>query len=193
MRRRLFNPLTVLSLLLCAAACALWARSYRMWHAAVYVGDRSAAEVAARRGLFFLAAGGGSDFPDREAGGRLRHLSGRVNATVHLRDWLPLHMGVPVWAYAETRPGERVPVHEFPGGFHLSAAKFYDNSARAIGVPAWCVVLVTAAAPVLRLRSVWSRRSRVNRGRCSACGYDLRATAGRCPECGQDNPAGISN
>ena len=33
-----------------------------------------------------------------------------------------------------------------------------------------------------RIRT-WDERSRS--GRCTACGYDLRATPGRCPECGR--------
>lgn len=33
----------------------------------------------------------------------------------------------------------------------------------------------------------WSRRRK--RGRCTVCGYDLRASSGRCPECGAEMPA----
>jgi hypothetical protein len=41
----------------------------------------------------------------------------------------------------------------------------------------FALVGVVANAP-------WSRRSRMLRGRCEHCGYDLRATPDRCPECG---------
>jgi hypothetical protein len=43
-------------------------------------------------------------------------------------------------------------------------------------VPAWA--LAHWAARKMR------RRRRARRGRCTACGYDLRASSGRCPECG---------
>src|SRR5204862_6682225 len=49
--------------------------------------------------------------------------------------------------------------------------------------PHWSFALLFGTLPavwaVLRLR-----RRRFAAGRCSACGYDLRATPNRCPECG---------
>ena len=53
-----------------------------------------------------------------------------------------------------------------------------------VSVPYWAMVGVLGVLP-----GVWWRRRRSRdgdrvAGRCSKCGYDLRATPGRCPECG---------
>lgn len=49
----------------------------------------------------------------------------------------------------------------------------------------WPLLLASLIAPA---RLLWrNRRSQrwAQAGRCSTCGYDLRATPGRCPECGE--------
>jgi lipopolysaccharide biosynthesis regulator YciM len=55
------------------------------------------------------------------------------------------------------------------------------------GVMALPLALPAAAAAVLPsvvVARLFARRLRANRGRCRACGYDLRATPEKCPECG---------
>jgi len=52
--------------------------------------------------------------------------------------------------------------------------------------PHWSAALLSGAVAWLCYR----RRRSFGVGRCSACGYDLRATPDRCPECGKiPNPS----
>ncbi|HEV8605481.1 MAG TPA: hypothetical protein VGQ99_08960 [Tepidisphaeraceae bacterium] len=55
---------------------------------------------------------------------------------------------------------------------------------RAIFVPHWAVVLLTAILPAIALLRFVRNRGKI--GQCRTCGYDLRATPGRCPECGTE-------
>ena len=59
-----------------------------------------------------------------------------------------------------------------------------DTCRRSVAVPLWAFVAFFAIAPALKYRAV--RRERMNQrpGLCRRCGYDLRASKERCPECG---------
>ena len=61
-------------------------------------------------------------------------------------------------------------------------------------VPHWFLALVSGAVAIWFGRPIWRDRQRGQRharGRCVACGYDLRATPAGCPECG--TPAGAGD
>jgi hypothetical protein len=76
--------------------------------------------------------------------------------------------------------------------FRISAAgfsfatwdRFPDWRNAALRVPLWLIASVSGAWPVLGLATMIRRRRAYGEGRCTACGYDLRATPQRCPECG---------
>jgi hypothetical protein len=56
-----------------------------------------------------------------------------------------------------------------------------------VTAPFWVVAATLGALSIPRVVALarsWRRRSRISRGQCALCGYDLRATPDRCPECG---------
>lgn len=80
-------------------------------------------------------------------------------------------------------------------GFHWAASpreplRAFDDpmtlwtTVRAVGAPYWFVLLLTAILPARRLRRWLAMRSRLRKGLCRSCGYDLRGSPDRCPECG---------
>jgi hypothetical protein len=178
MRRRLLNLLTALSLLLCMAVGTMWACSYLpegLW-------------VRCLDGRFVVIGAGGlrahlleegylASPPPRGGGARqfLAELRGGVAPyaadpptppTVPTRT---VTLGVEVIDVVDPRTGQR---------------QYW-----AVTVPVAYLFLLTACGPALAAIGVTRRRRRRKPGRCSRCGYDLRATPGRCPECGTESKA----
>ena len=62
---------------------------------------------------------------------------------------------------------------------------------RYLTLPYWLLTTLFAILPILwtlHLHRQFRARSRLKRGLCPACGYDLRSSKNRCPECGQLTP-----
>jgi hypothetical protein len=168
MTRRLLNLMNALSLLLCVAACVLWARSY--WRddivgISLERGTRAAFSHGGALGVDWWITGGVNNFALNDP---FYHVIRRSPT----RDDIP-RSALPRMAELRT-PNMR------PSAPPLM---------RRITVPFWMVVAGTAVLPI---RSAVRRRRSIRRsvlGICQSCGYDLRASPGRCPECG---PAGAS-
>ena len=154
MARRLWNALTGLSLLLCAAACVLWARSFVVRDQVSVFAAGHWVTAHSVLGVFAVY-----DLPyDTSRSVRPQWASEPVSPGVPRRE---------MW-----RSVVRFTYH---GGYASSPG-------RAAMFPQWTVAALFALLPAARLyRRLRPRRAD---GRCPACGYDLRATPDRCPECG---------
>ena len=167
--RRLFTLCSAVSLLLCIALCVLWVRSYR-------VGD----------GLQWWSAG-------RDGGVSYHRVTSDSGQVAYKNTWEQGGTRPPAGA-PQFRRTRWEPVREgYPpdpealvwAGFHWQKGDgVYSGPFTLVGLPYWFLAGATAVLPLYRLARRAHARRRANRGRCSSCGYDLRATADRCPECG---------
>ena len=171
MKRRLFNAVTTLSLLLAATAAALWAVSHL---ASIFVGYAHAPASVEPVAVFRLdlAAGNGN--------GWIRLV--RADTVYDTS----LVVGPPGFHF---RFKPSTDVAKFAGrsvlGFgrkRLRPAVWYSED--GVAFPLWLPIILFALLPSLRAHNRHRQRRRRAGGACLSCGYDLRATPGRCPECG---------
>ena len=209
-RRRLFTLCSALSLLLCAAVCVMWVRSYG-WAESLYyeAGDRRHGESDSFGVLQWCG---------RVQFERLRHAWPRDGDRSFRRGrWHGDRWALPPGADAadfggvavlriDTTGCPRQPSHTVAfvgfGRAEIGRMGFEeqtpwgeppkpprpDVATAFVHVPHWLLAAGAALLPVARLVVTRFRSRRRSRrllcNRCPACGYDLRATPGRCPECG---------
>jgi hypothetical protein len=181
LRRYLLNLLTGGSLLLCAAACVLWVRSYWVWEAVNVYDENGDAALRVSTQWSLLCRDGRLSWDmfqytdtDPATIGKFRvpnrgqrWFYAWNNASHDSAGWWQRHRLEAEWRHERTFPPQ--PTTSFNG---------------LIAVPFWAIVPALAVAPLDRLRR-YRRHVRVWGSRlCMRCGYDLRATPERCPECG---------
>jgi hypothetical protein len=168
-----FGVMTGVSAALCAAALALWVRSYWTcdaveWSRTVRAGDErwlGSVEVIKslhtwRGGLVYSTD---NETWTREPGPGPHYTSWPASAAPHADQWEFLGFA-----------------YDFYGG----GGKILTPQAEHVRVPFYAFVLLAATLPAAGLLR---RRRRALQGAtnfCAHCGYDLRATPNRCPECG---------
>ena len=166
-KRRLRHLLTALSLLLCAAIAAAWARS--AWHGDLRRGTFGQqpplpfVELKSERGavaLTYMPASPYGPFWQRES-------------WRHPRRWF----GYGFLCYSMPYPPQARPAGAGPsfGTYYRVQAPYWSLLTAAALLPAWQTFRSARARYT-------SRASRTTL--CPQCGYDLRATPDRCPECG---------
>jgi hypothetical protein len=171
MRRRLFNMLAVVSLVLCGVVLVLWADNRRVH-----------ARWQPNQTTFFLLWSSG----DRMAV-EFWHTSGAPVYGPNYKDT----SAVDAWQ-KQFPPGNSFEKAGFrigrePSiGTMISGTLVKDSTHYFLVTPDWAVVLLLVIAPCVagaKARRRW-RAHRLEMGLCTTCGYDLRATPDRCPECG---------
>jgi hypothetical protein len=178
-RRQLFNfAATAASLVLGVASVALWARSYQVydyvewsWPTRGEFGHRTRAGlITGQGGIGVFSQRSPSDPDDPRSGLRFRHESDAH----HLQE-----LSYPQTAHYLNRVMDMKHWWSRLGFVHESYGR-----RRLAGVPFWFLTALTAVPPTWSLARAARRRRDRTKGRCPACGYDLRATPDRCPECG---------
>ena len=187
--RRLFTLCSMLSLLLAAAALALWLLSYRVERTYRFPPVvPPAAEAAAMPGQpgewryqWHASIGGGAFQVMR------RHTGADTTLPPGLADDGPTKLSAGGYLAGATdlrAPGFRY----FDSARNYSAGpggvRNWTFGFRYVTLPGWLPALALGLPPALWLLHRRRLARRASAGPCAACGYDLRATPGRCPECG---------
>jgi hypothetical protein len=179
---RLFNLAAAISLILCAATAALWARSFWVGDALIWksvtggMGPNSTSlSISSVRGEFSAA--------------RIVRHDPQIPLAPEPYHWIWNAWSVDgerdaafFWPYFYS---DRFPATLTPTSVNTQSGVYFEHAflvSMLLLVPA-----AATASSFLRARHR-CRRKRL-RGHCPFCGYDLRATPNCCPECGTSRSA----
>lgn len=166
MKRRLFNALTVLSLVLFLPLAAVWIvgqfREDNFYYYTWQEATRQTTEINVHWGKGHL----------------------QTSYEWHLLPDMPsLLKGIAKQPIFRRTPGTGEFTVKWLGWFHNYDLP--DHGEWIFGARLWPLVLSTSLLPAVWLTRLL--RSRGRAGQCPNCGYDLRATPERCPECGTES------
>jgi hypothetical protein len=180
-----FNILAGVSLMLCVAACVLWARSHERYDSidAAPEGKRLYLIHSHCGQLWFEARTYSEDVVARGPKWQTSDCSPPLREILEPGDFAFDRWGFAVANSERFTPPLAPPVPyidvfiyplPWPG-----LPKF-----KALAVPHWALAVCLAAMPTLAVLQSWRCGKRRQLGLCPQCSYDLRATPDRCPECG---------
>jgi len=182
MKRRLFNLLAVMSLLLWVAMVALWVRSH--WCCEIWsLGNGDPISMAHAFKYISVVNGRGEL--------AIGFIGTRFGLPPAVNPWRCEHK-------LETRsPSMREMLLAFKDswvqlgfgyGHEITTISFNASSwsygMGALLIPHWFLAVGFAITPLFWFHRRRERRFRIRFSLCRRCGYDLRATPDRCPECG---------
>ena len=204
--RRHYTIASALSLSLCAATLAVWARSYTLYY------DAFKNSVWDHDGHRVILRGSGSGFACTKVQWRLGISRGQLivsrsvgydknefrpeRITNYLWVSEPLIDGYSKVSGRLTEPPDAEPNSWSFAGFGATRDNDQTRGRRGnivqtyhidrLKIPCWAVAAFFAVLPACRFTifSTQVIRERRNPFACPICGYNLRATADRCPECG---------
>lgn len=168
MRRHFFNFLAALSLLLFAAACVLWVRSYRFYDLGPLFGGTSPLGVESIAGKTVWRW---RPLPFTTTPAKWRSIS------LADKPYFVLNAQFPGTLFGLGYTSIDLPVQ----------GRTAPITIRAVIIPYWLIAAGFLAAPLAALVRGWRKRRRISAHLCTSCGYDLRATPDRCPECGESS------
>jgi hypothetical protein len=179
--RYLFTVLSALSLPMCLAVCVLWVRG-----AVFHVSD--AGSVCGKGCAAYLGSFGNTVTLSRSVN-RRQAIDDPFEVDVDSRRIDPAW-----WAAREERLRPMVEHRRWGAfGFRLGighSSKFYPHNGRwipvRVEVPHWASLIAGVSLTAVMRRGYWRtvRGEWLAAGRCSRCGYELRASPQRCPEFG---------
>ena len=181
MTRRIPNLLTLLSLLVCVAAPALWVGSYMDRH---FVSHRGRLYVWGLRYPAGVKAGlvaDGLTLEGQRYAKPLRPIlvqeqNGDTGGAPITDDPPRLRLlGASLWfgdAFGPAKPGRYFP--------EFAMVRFW-----LLAMPYRLLVIAGPILPTTAAACALRRTCRRRQNRCASCGYDLRGSFDRCPECGE--------
>ena len=167
MKRRVFNVLAGVSLVLCVATTGMWVRTY--WREDQFQTASHRYDFDTTPGRVWL------NYSNPPYWGGIGY---RVRPVRNDRFGQQFHG---FFRIMPAPSGRSYAVCGFVYLTYLQPGPPWACRFKYVGVPFWFITLLAGTIPFAWFQNRFTRKLP---GQCVVCGYDLRATPDRCPECG---------